>query len=224
MPDNIWLYGFDGFNGLKTVGFVVADTDTEAEHKVWRMYNDFGTDEYDLDDLVVWRPRNDENYREDYPDVMEIVYQKGVNKMKITDERIKKKGDTFKNVELGDVFEHLGDIYLKVEYSFENNNAYNLNTGKFATLSDSIVTPLEAELVIRDTKNMIGQNDKTELIGGIIDIFEDFLDKKGVTLEPPKKSYEMELDDSTNANIYGSDYDSISDSLESLLRGWKVIE
>lgn len=29
---------------------------------------------------------------------------------------------------------------------------------------------------------MTGQNDKTELIGGIIDIFEDFLDKKGVTL------------------------------------------
>lgn len=74
MPDNIWLYGFDGFNGLKTVGFVVANTDTEAEHKVWRMYNDFGTDEYDLDDLVVWQPRNDEDYREDYPDVMEIIY------------------------------------------------------------------------------------------------------------------------------------------------------
>ena len=74
MPDNIWLYGFDGFNGLKTVGFVIANTDTGAEHKVWRMYNDFGTDEYDLDDLVVWQPRNDEDYREDYPDVMEIVY------------------------------------------------------------------------------------------------------------------------------------------------------
>ena len=44
MPDNIWLYGFDGFNGLKTVGFVIANTDTEAEHKVWRMYNEFGTD------------------------------------------------------------------------------------------------------------------------------------------------------------------------------------
>lgn len=84
--------------------------------------------------------------------------------------------------------------------------------------------PIETELVIRDTKNMTGQNDKTELIGGIIDIFEDFLDKKGVTLEPPKKSYEMELDGSMNANIYGTDYDSISDSLESLLRNWKVIE
>lgn len=68
------VYGFDRFDGLKTVGFVVADTDTEAEHKIWQMYNDFGTDEYDLDDLVVWQPKNDESYREDYPDVMEIVY------------------------------------------------------------------------------------------------------------------------------------------------------
>ena len=74
MLDNIWLYGFDGFNGVKTVGFVVADTDTEAEHKVLQMYNDFGADEYDLDDLIVWQPKNDDNYREDYPDVMEIVY------------------------------------------------------------------------------------------------------------------------------------------------------
>lgn len=39
-----------------------------------------------------------------------------------------------------------------------------------------------------------------------------------------KASYEMELDGSMNANIYGTDYDSISDSLESLLRSWKVIE
>lgn len=144
--------------------------------------------------------------------------------MKITDERIERKEYTFKDVALGNVFEYSGDIYLKLDTLDVDNNAYNLNTYRFVTLSDGAVTPIEAELVIRDTKNMTGQNDKTELIGGIIDIFEDFLDKKGVTLEPPKKSYEIELDDSTNANIYGSDYDSISDSLESLLRGWKVIE
>ena len=71
---------------------------------------------------------------------------------------------------------------------------------------------------------MINQNDKAELIGGIIDIFEDFLDKKGVTLESLEESDEMELDGGTNANIYGTDYDSISDSLESLLLSWKVIE
>lgn len=144
--------------------------------------------------------------------------------MRITDKRIKKKEYTFKDVVLGNVFEYSGDIYLKLDTSDVDNNAYNFNTCRFTTLSDGAVTPIEAELVIRDAKNMIGQNDKTELIGGIIDIFEDFLDKKGVTLEPPKKSYEMELDGCTNANIYGNDYDSISDSLEALLRSWKVIE
>lgn len=71
---------------------------------------------------------------------------------------------------------------------------------------------------------MINQNDKTEFIGCIIDIFEDFLDEKGATLEPPEESDEMELDGGTTVNIYGSDYDSISDSLEALLRRWKVIE
>lgn len=144
--------------------------------------------------------------------------------MKITDKRTEKKEYTFKDVVLGNVFEYSGDIYLKLDTSDVKNNAYNLNTCRFVTLSDGAVMPIEAELVIRDTKNITGQNDKTELIGGIIDIFEDFLDKKGVTLESPKKSYEMELDGSTNANIYGSDYDSISDSLEALLRNWKVIE
>ena len=38
---------------------------------------------------------------------------------------------------------------------------------------------------------MINQNDKTEFIGCIIDIFEDFLDEKGATLEPPEESDEM---------------------------------
>lgn len=144
--------------------------------------------------------------------------------MKITDKRTEKKEYTFKDVVLGNVFEYSGDIYLKLDTSDVDNNAYNLNTCRFVTLSDGVVMPIEAELVIRDTKNMTGQNDKTELIGGIIDIFEDFLDEKGATLEPPEESDEMELDGGTTANIYGSDYDSISDSLESLLRGWKVIE
>ena len=74
LVNNIWLYGFDGFNGLKTIGFVIANNEDEAYNKIIEMYNDFGTDEFDLDDLVVWNPQNDDNYREDYPDVMEIIY------------------------------------------------------------------------------------------------------------------------------------------------------
>ena len=140
--------------------------------------------------------------------------------MKIIDKRTEKKEYTFKDLVCGNVFEYSGDIYLKLDTSGEDNNAYNLNTCKFATLSDSAVTPIEAELVIRDKKIMIDQNDKAEFIGRIIDVFDDFLDEKDVTLEAPEESDEMEL----GGNIYGSDYDSISNSLESLLRGWKVIE
>lgn len=140
--------------------------------------------------------------------------------MKIIDKRTEKKEYTFKDLVCGNVFEYSGDIYLKLDTSGEDNNAYNLNTCKFATLSDGTVTPIEAELVIRDKKIMIDQNDKAEFIGRIIDVFDDFLDEKDVTLEAPEESDEMEL----GGNIYGSDYDSISNSLESLLRGWKVIE
>lgn len=75
MPENIWLYGFASPDReFKSVGIVIAESDNEAERKVFEMYNDFGTDEFDLDDLVVWKPQNDDNYREDYPDVMEIIY------------------------------------------------------------------------------------------------------------------------------------------------------
>ena len=84
--------------------------------------------------------------------------------MKIIDKRTEKKEYTFKDLVCGNVFEYSGDIYLKLDTSGEDNNAYNLNTCKFATLSDDAVMPIETELVIRDTKNMTGQNDKTELI------------------------------------------------------------
>ena len=144
--------------------------------------------------------------------------------MKIIDKRTEKKEYTFKDLVCGNVFEYSGDIYLKLDTSGEDNNAYNLNTCKFATLSDDAVMPIETELVIRDTKNMTARMTKQNLLEVLLISLKIFLDKKGVTLEPPKKSYEMELDGSMNANIYGTDYDSISDSLESLLRSWKVIE
>ena len=63
--------------------------------------------------------------------------------MKIIDKRIEKKEYTFKDLVCGNVFEYSGDIYLKLDTSGEDNNAYNLNTCKFATLSDDAVMPIE---------------------------------------------------------------------------------
>ena len=46
--------------------------------------------------------------------------------MKIIDKRTEKKEYTFKDLVCGNVFEYSGDIYLKLDTSGEDNNAYNL--------------------------------------------------------------------------------------------------
>lgn len=43
-------------------------------------------------------------------------------------------------------------------------------------------------------KIIINEMDKPELIGNIIDIFEDFLDDKGIIIPNPEKDEDPELD------------------------------
>lgn len=58
-----------------------------------------------------------------------------------------------------------------------------------------------------------------EFLGQIIDVFEDFLEEKGI--EIPNE----ERDDSDNpAIIYGTDYGNLSDDLEALMNAWDVTE
>lgn len=71
---NIWLYGLDDFNKTKILGFVIATSKENAMEKIYEMYNDFGMSDYWLNRLLVWEVIDDENYREDYPDIMEINY------------------------------------------------------------------------------------------------------------------------------------------------------
>lgn len=70
----------------------------------------------------------------------------------------------------------------------------------------------------------VNEMNKPELIGNIIDIFEDFLDDKGIIIPNPEKDEDPELDMESPANIYGEDYDSLSTSLENLLRSWSIAE
>lgn len=69
----------------------------------------------------------------------------------------------------------------------------------------------------------IPQEDTAEFIGAIIDIFEDFLDDKQIVL-PNKERDEADVDDCCNANIFGSDYDTIADQLETLLKNWGLVK
>lgn len=71
---------------------------------------------------------------------------------------------------------------------------------------------------------MIDTNDKAEFLGEIIDIFEDFLTKKGIApfnTEPIDEFQENDLDNPVY--IYGDDYYEIEDALTEIMKRWGVI-
>ena len=62
--------------------------------------------------------------------------------------------------------------------------------------------------------------DRPEFVGQIIDIFEDFLEEKGVKL-PVEEDEMYDADgDENRAIIYGSNYDELQASIEDRLREW----
>lgn len=60
--------------------------------------------------------------------------------------------------------------------------------------------------------------DKCELIGCIVDIFEDFLEEKGVKIPNEERD-----ENNSEAIIYGIDYGILSEQIESTLRAWDLI-
>lgn len=58
-----------------------------------------------------------------------------------------------------------------------------------------------------------------ELVGQIIDGFEDFLDRRGVVLDNDEKADDPEC----AANIYGTDYGELQTYIEDTLRNWGLI-
>lgn len=73
--------------------------------------------------------------------------------------------------------------------------------------------------------NMITPENQPEFIGQIIDIFEDFLTEKGVTLNNPEiqEAIDEGEDPKGLAIIFGSDYSSLQDSLTTMLTEWHVL-
>ena len=62
----------------------------------------------------------------------------------------------------------------------------------------------------------IADEDEPELVGEIVDIFENFLDEKGISIENDEKDGY----DDDEAIIYGSDYDEIADGIRNVLKSW----
>lgn len=67
---------------------------------------------------------------------------------------------------------------------------------------------------------MIKKEDQNELIGQIIDIFEDFLEDHNIDLA----NEERDEDTDDAAIIYGSDYGHLQEELLELLKAWRIID
>ena len=65
---------------------------------------------------------------------------------------------------------------------------------------------------------VISNEDTSEFLGRIIDIFEDFLEEKGINIDNPEKE-----EDDDAAIIYGSDYGILQDRLTDLMKIWEII-
>lgn len=62
----------------------------------------------------------------------------------------------------------------------------------------------------------IKEANNLEFIGQIIDIFEDFLEKRGIHIHNVEQDKDVAL-------IYGEDYFELEDSLKDMLKNWVVI-
>lgn len=63
-----------------------------------------------------------------------------------------------------------------------------------------------------------------EFKGQLIDIFEDFLDERGIVIPNSERDEDEDLDPEEAANIYGSDYDELADKLMDTLERWGLLK
>lgn len=64
----------------------------------------------------------------------------------------------------------------------------------------------------------VQEHEKAEFLGQIIDIFEDFLEERGVMLDNPERE-----EDDDAAIIYGTDYGELQSQLEELMVNWRLM-
>ena len=74
-----------------------------------------------------------------------------------------------------------------------------------------------SNLIYRDFGNGIVELDP-EFAGALVDVFEDFLESKGIQIENPEKE-----GDEGEAILFGSDYDEIVQGLTDVMKSWVKI-
>ena len=72
----------------------------------------------------------------------------------------------------------------------------------------------------QDTSYPLKRDDVPEFVGQIIDIFEDFLDDRGVALDNPERNEDPNVAPGNTANLHGPDYGELQDAIEETLVNW----
>lgn len=80
--------------------------------------------------------------------------------------------------------------------------------------------PWDEDWVERDGRVVYDYGSNTELIAQLIEVFEDFLDDRGIVLDNDEKAESGE----SAANVYGTDYGEIQTGLETVLRNWGILK
>lgn len=65
---------------------------------------------------------------------------------------------------------------------------------------------------------MIKKEDRTELLGQLIDVVDDWLEEKGIDIPNEEK------DELNAAIIYGSDYDKLKSGFNSIMESYHVFD
>ena len=66
----------------------------------------------------------------------------------------------------------------------------------------------------------VSDDELPEFLGQVIDVVDDFLEERDITLPDSEKEMEEDGDESNSAVIYGSDYGQLYEQFEELFRNW----
>ncbi len=92
--------------------------------------------------------------------------------------------------------------------------------GEYMSMNTSILLKKEIRVSKSNWKVKVNESDIPELLGLLIDSFEDFLESKGISSEMMQNSdidSAADNDTENTAIIYGQDYDSLANSIAAIL-------
>lgn len=119
-----------------------------------------------------------------------------------------------------DVYDALNDIAAKlpvtdgrIDFSGEDGEVWRFTYDKKTNTFDD-----ETARIVYDSEQKLNWDSAPEFVGRIIDLFEDFLEEKGIDIPNEDK-----IQSENPAIIYGMDYGFLQSGIEDILINWDIL-